>query len=134
MPLNNVPLEHEWNILIRATDTRIFVTRPFQSLECKNIKVIWHRKETACLSLTHQKMYAYKISLKSKVFMSPAVWFQSEWSKQCGVTKTQSDHLLLQSNLNATILRCYNEYLIHVSQATYRLTMDQKKKIMQWNL
>jgi len=72
------------------------------------------------------------MSLKSKVFMSPAVWFQTEGPKQYGVTKTETDLLLLQSNLNPTIVRCYTECLIHVSQARYRLTMHQK--ITQWIL
>jgi len=44
-----------------------------------------------------------------------------------GSHKTQSDLLLLQCNLNATIVHCYKEYLIHVSQATYRLTTHKEK-------
>lgn len=44
-----------------------------------------------------------------------------------GSHKTQSDLLLLESNLNATIVHCYNECLIHVSQARYRLTTHKRK-------
>jgi hypothetical protein len=43
--------------------------------------------------------------------------------------KTQSDLLLLQSNLNVTIVHCYNECLIHVSQARYRLTINKKNQL-----
>jgi hypothetical protein len=127
MPLNNVQPEHEWNIFIRATVTRIFVTRP---LKLQNAK-------TSKLSDIERKLHAYRLHTRKYVGLQNVTEIKGVRVTCCLIsnrmtqtmrTHKNADLLLQQSNLNATIVHCYNECLIHVSQDRYRLTMHTHTK------